>query len=94
MPKKEGGIELLPSKIDSISPASRKSSDSDLDPLLIVGEGGGSGEDGRAQFSYLTTVAFSLNYIIGTGFLTIPWAFTRCGILLGNTAKIIPIYMF
>lgn len=29
------------------------------------------------------TVAFTLNYIIGSGFLTLPWAFQQAGILLG-----------
>ena len=30
-------------------------------------------------FSFLVGVAFSLNYIMGTGFLTLPWAFSKTG---------------
>lgn len=32
-------------------------------------------------FSFLTAVAFCLNYIIGCGFLTLPWAFVEVGII-------------
>ena len=27
------------------------------------------------KFSFVVAVAFTLNYIIGTGFLTLPWSF-------------------
>jgi amino acid permease len=36
-----------------------------------------------AHFPFWVTVAFTLNYIIGSGFLTLPWAFEKAGILLG-----------
>ena len=35
------------------------------------------------SFGFLTTVAFTLNYIIGTGFLTLPWGFQQTGTPLG-----------
>jgi len=35
-------------------------------------------------FSFMIAVAFTLNYIMGTGFLTLPWAFHQTGILLGS----------
>lgn len=31
------------------------------------------------SFSFMVGVAFSLNYIMGTGFLTLPWAFSQTG---------------
>lgn len=37
-------------------------------------------------FSFGVTVAFTLNYIIGTGFLTLPWGFNQTGIILGVVA--------
>jgi hypothetical protein len=37
----------------------------------------------EAPFSFGVTVAFTLNYIIGTGFLTLPWGFTQTGNILG-----------
>ena len=36
-----------------------------------------------AEFSFGVTVAFTLNYIIGTGFLTLPWGFHETGAALG-----------
>jgi hypothetical protein len=33
-------------------------------------------------FSFIVGVAFSLNYIMGTGFLTLPWAFSKTGYVL------------
>ena len=33
-------------------------------------------------FSFMVAVAFSLNYIMGTGFLTLPWAFSQTGYAL------------
>ena len=35
------------------------------------------------SFSFMVTVAFTLNYIIGTGFLTLPWGFQVTGTPLG-----------
>jgi hypothetical protein len=35
------------------------------------------------SFSFMVTVAFTLNYIIGTGFLTLPWGFQVTGVPLG-----------
>lgn len=34
-------------------------------------------------FSFWITVAFTLNYILGSGFLTLPWTFEQTGVLLG-----------
>jgi hypothetical protein len=36
------------------------------------GGGGGTGRDGK--FSFLTTLAFSINFAMGAGFLTLPFA--------------------
>jgi amino acid permease len=36
-------------------------------------------------FSFWVAVAFTINYVIGSGFLTIPWAFNKAGVLLGVT---------
>ena len=33
-------------------------------------------------FSHFVAICFTVNYLIGTGFLTIPWAFERGGIVL------------
>ncbi|KAJ1434039.1 transmembrane amino acid transporter protein-domain-containing protein [Ochromonadaceae sp. CCMP2298] len=35
------------------------------------------------QFSFWVGVAFTLNYVVGSGFLTLPWAFQKTGIVLG-----------
>lgn len=42
-----------------------------------------------ANFSFWTTVAFTLNYILGSGFLTLPWGFQQTGVLLGVFVLII-----
>jgi amino acid permease len=43
-----------------------------------------SSSTSRSQpLSFWVTVAFTVNYIIGSGFLTIPWGFTQAGSLLG-----------
>lgn len=38
-------------------------------------------EDGPAvgQFSFMVALAFCCNYCMGTGFLTLPWAFAQVG---------------
>jgi len=41
---------------------------------------------GDHNFSFLTAVSFTLNYIIGTGFLTLPWAFYESGWAAGVIA--------
>ena len=38
---------------------------------------------GRVHFSFWVTVAFTLNYILGSGFLTLPWGFEQTGLFLG-----------
>jgi amino acid permease len=38
-----------------------------------------------ATFSPFVAFCFTINYILGTGFLTIPWAFTEGGLLLSST---------
>lgn len=43
------------------------------------------GDENEAPFSFGVTVAFTLNYIIGTGFLTLAWGFNQTGKLLGVT---------
>jgi amino acid permease len=40
-------------------------------------------------FSPFVCACFTLNYIIGTGFLALPWAFERAGILLSGVCMII-----
>ncbi|OEU19627.1 hypothetical protein FRACYDRAFT_235686 [Fragilariopsis cylindrus CCMP1102] len=47
--------------------------------------GGGSG----GSLSPFVCACFTLNYLIGTGFLTLPWAFERAGILLSMIAMCI-----
>jgi amino acid permease len=37
----------------------------------------------HAQLSFWVTVAFTLNYILGSGFLTLPWGFEKTGVILG-----------
>jgi amino acid permease len=34
-------------------------------------------------FSFFVAMAFTINFIIGSGFLTIPWAFSQTGVALG-----------
>jgi hypothetical protein len=46
---------------------------------------GDSQDQSDAPFSFAVTVAFTLNYIIGTGFLTLPWGFNQTGRILGVT---------
>jgi amino acid permease len=38
--------------------------------------------------STLHMVAYTANFIVGSGFLTIPWAMTQCGIMLGTLTVI------
>ena len=47
----------------------------------------GSGSGG--SLSPFVCACFTLNYLIGTGFLTLPWAFERAGILLSMIAMCI-----
>lgn len=49
-------------------------------------------EAGRKRgFSRFTSICFTVNYLIGTGFLTLPWAFQRGGILLSTITMVIVI---
>jgi len=41
----------------------------------------GHGKD--EGFGFWVAVAFTVNYIMGTGFLTLPWAFSKAGVALG-----------
>lgn len=43
----------------------------------------------KRGFSRLTSICFTVNYLIGTGFLTLPWAFQRGGILLSTITMVI-----
>lgn len=36
-----------------------------------------------AKFSFWVGVSFTLNYVVGSGFLTLPWAFQQTGVFLG-----------
>ena len=36
----------------------------------------------EAHFSFAVAVAFAVNYNMGTGFLTLPWAFFQAGLIL------------
>jgi hypothetical protein len=38
----------------------------------------------HSGLSFFVIVAFTANYVMGTGFLTIPWAFYKCGALLSS----------
>lgn len=40
-------------------------------------------------FSRLTASCFTVNYIMGTGFLTIPWAFVSSGLALGTAGMLL-----
>mmetsp|Transcript_8511 Transcript_8511/g.8625 ORF Transcript_8511/g.8625 Transcript_8511/m.8625 type:complete len:482 (+) Transcript_8511:100-1545(+) len=42
-----------------------------------------SGENEPEGFSFMVAIAFTLNYIMGTGFLTLPWAFYEAGLGAG-----------
>lgn len=39
--------------------------------------------DTEGQFSFFTTLAFSINFAMGAGFLSLPWAFYKTGVVLG-----------
>ena len=45
-----------------------------------------SGMNKEPRFTFLVAIAFTLNYIVGTGFLTLPWAFSRAGCFLSVLA--------
>jgi amino acid permease len=47
------------------------------------------GSHSGQSFSFVVTVAFALNYIIGSGFLTIPWAFSQTGFILGASGLVV-----
>lgn len=48
-----------------------------------------SSESSPPQFSFWVTVAFTLNYIVGSGFLTLPWGFRQTGVGLGVAVLVI-----
>ncbi len=43
----------------------------------------GCDNEAPTYFPFWVTVAFTLNYILGSGFLTLPWGFQQTGLLLG-----------
>lgn len=43
-----------------------------------------SAETAEAGFSPFVAFCFTINYILGTGFLTLPWAFVQGGVLLST----------
>jgi amino acid permease len=47
------------------------------------------GSGGGGSLSPFVCACFTLNYLIGTGFLTLPWAFERAGIILSMIAMCI-----
>ena len=49
----------------------------------------GSSGGGGGSLSPFVCACFTLNYLIGTGFLTLPWAFERAGIILSMIAMCI-----
>jgi hypothetical protein len=62
-------------------------SNGSIDSLLSTRERSSSTashDGGNQQLSFMVIVAFTVNYVMGTGFLTIPWAFHKCGALLGT----------
>ena len=58
--------------------------------LLTTGETSHQPMEQQQQgFSHFIAVCFTVNYLIGTGFLTIPWAFERGGIVLSLLTLIV-----
>ena len=65
---------------------------------IMIGEGSGDGDDGSSSsgnssttghgsgggFTPFIAFCFTINYIVGTGFLTIPWAFVQGGLVLST----------
>mmetsp|Transcript_2613 Transcript_2613/g.4667 ORF Transcript_2613/g.4667 Transcript_2613/m.4667 type:complete len:207 (+) Transcript_2613:380-1000(+) len=47
----------------------------------------------RKGFSHFTAVCFTINYLIGTGFLTLPWAFQQGGTLLSTIALVFVVFI-
>jgi hypothetical protein len=41
------------------------------------------------KFSFWVAVSFTINYVIGSGFLTLPWAFGEAGLLLSCSVMLI-----
>ena len=50
--------------------------------------GGEGGETNGGGFSRLTAISFTVNYLVGTGFLALPWAFRRGGLLLSTLSLV------
>lgn len=44
--------------------------------------------DKEKGFDAFTSICFTVNYLIGTGFLTLPWAFSRGGLLLSTITMV------
>lgn len=47
----------------------------------------------RKGFSHFTAVCFTINYLIGTGFLTLPWAFQQGGTLLSTITLLFVVFI-
>jgi hypothetical protein len=71
--------------------ATRASNATDAPAAAAAAGGGGTAAAAKHEwtaddvptFSFSVTVCFTLNYIIGTGFLTLPWGFFVTGVPLG-----------
>lgn len=48
----------------------------------------------QQHFTFTIAVLFTLNYIMGTGFLTIPWSFNQSGVILGLKNRTLLFYLF
>lgn len=59
-----------------------------LDDQRNNGNGGATGTPQRG-LSPFVCACFTLNYLIGTGFLTLPWAFERGGLVLSTLGMIV-----
>mmetsp|Transcript_23387 Transcript_23387/g.32768 ORF Transcript_23387/g.32768 Transcript_23387/m.32768 type:complete len:582 (-) Transcript_23387:234-1979(-) len=57
-------------------------------PDMDVGNAGGNGSHQRG-LSPFVCACFTFNYLLGTGFLTIPWAFERAGLVLSTIGMIL-----
>lgn len=51
-----------------------------------AGDGGGAQSTGSGSWGTWETIAFTANYVVGTGFLTLPYAIVKSGTVLGTAA--------
>merc|ERR1719203_745596 len=60
-----------------------------LDVSPTTTENSASGSHLLEGFSPFIAVCFTVNYLVGTGFLTLPWAFVQGGLILSTILLII-----